>query len=117
MLQHWHQPASTGISPQAEAEDSASDPEPWHDHACMPHSHHDHAHDHGQGRHDRAFAIGTALNVGFIAAEVVFGLAANSMALLADAAHNLGDVVGLLLGWGATWLARLPPTPAHIWLG
>jgi cobalt-zinc-cadmium efflux system protein len=76
----------------------------------MPHNHHDHAHDHGQGRHDRAFAIGTALNVGFIAAEVVFGLAANSMALLADAAHNLGDVVGLLLGWGATWLARLPPT-------
>lgn len=78
----------------------------------MPHDHHhhDHAHDHGQRRHDRAFAVGTALNVGFVAAELVFGLAANSMALLADAVHNFGDVLGLLLGWGAIWLARLPPT-------
>ena len=77
----------------------------------MPHSHHhDHAHDHGQHRHDRAFAIGTALNLGFVAAELVFGIAANSMALLADAAHNFGDVLGLLLGWGAAWLTRLPPT-------
>ena len=68
----------------------------------MPHDHHhhDHAHDHGPHGHDRAFAIGTALNLGFVAAELVFGIAANSMALLADAAHNLGDVLGLLLGWG-----------------
>jgi len=82
----------------------------------MPHDHHHqhHGHDHGHGSagggHGRAFAIGTALNVGFVAAEVVFGLAANSMALLADAAHNLGDVLGLLLGWGAAWLTRRPPT-------
>ena len=77
----------------------------------MPHSHHhDHAHDHGQHRHDRAFAIGTALNLGFVAAELVFGIAANSMALLADAAHNFGDVLGLLLAWGAAWLTRRPPT-------
>jgi cobalt-zinc-cadmium efflux system protein len=74
----------------------------------MQHHHHDHAH-HGHG-HDRAFAIGTALNAGFVAAEIAFGLMANSMALLADAAHNVGDVLGLLLGWGATWLARRPPT-------
>ena len=65
---------------------------------------------HHAARHDRAFAIGTALNIGFVAAEIAFGLAANSMALLADAAHNFGDVLGLLLGWGATWLTRLPPT-------
>jgi cobalt-zinc-cadmium efflux system protein len=81
-----------------------------HDH----HHHHGHGHDHGHGStgggHGRAFAIGTALNVGFVVAEVVFGLAANSMALLADAAHNLGDVLGLLLGWGAAWLGGLPPT-------
>lgn len=80
-------------------------------HACMAHDHHDHAHHHvhGQGN-DRAFAIGTVLNLGFVAAGVIFGLAANSMALLADAMHNFGDVLGLLLGWGAAWLTRLPPT-------
>ena len=50
------------------------------------------------------------MNAGFVAAEIAFGLMANSMALLADAAHNVGDVLGLLLGWGAAWLARLPPT-------
>ncbi|HEY7578591.1 MAG TPA: cation diffusion facilitator family transporter [Acetobacteraceae bacterium] len=83
----------------------------------MGHHHHGHAHhhDHRAGGHDSrghdtAFAIGAALNVGFVAAEVVFGLAADSMALLADAAHNLGDVLGLLLGWGAAWLTRRPPT-------
>ena len=77
------------------------------------HRHHDHAHHHHApaGRYDRAFAIGTALNLGFVIAGVGFGLVANSMALLADAAHNLGDVLGLLLGWGAAWLARRPPTP------
>jgi len=89
----------------------------------MPHDHHEHAHDihaHNQGHghthahvtptHDRAFAIGFALNAGFILAEVAAGLAAGSMALLADAAHNLGDVLGLLLAWAASRLARLPPT-------
>jgi cobalt-zinc-cadmium efflux system protein len=81
----------------------------------MSHHHHNHAHNHvhanaaGSG-HDAAFAIGTALNLGFVTAEILFGLAANSMALLADAAHNFGDVLGLLLGWGAAWLTRLPPT-------
>ena len=77
----------------------------------MAHHHqHDHGHHHSHHGHDRAFAIGTALNLGFVVAEIVFGLLANSMALLADAAHNFGDVLGLLLGWGAAWLARRPPT-------
>lgn len=49
------------------------------------------------------------LNAGFVLAEVAGGLAANSVALLADAVHNLGDVLGLLLAWGATWLGRRPP--------
>src|ERR1700760_2058804 len=75
----------------------------------MAHEHHHH-HDHSHAAHDRAFAIGAALNIGFVIAEVVFGMMANSVALLADAAHNLGDVLGLLLGWGAAWLTRLPPT-------
>jgi cobalt-zinc-cadmium efflux system protein len=82
----------------------------------MPSSHHDHAHDGHHHRHaapqpDRAFAIGAAANGAFIAVEVGFGLAANSVALLADAAHNLGDVLSLLLAWGAVWLTRRPPTP------
>ena len=78
----------------------------------MAHHEHHHAHDHHHSHHghDRAFAVGTALNLGFVVAEIVFGLLANSMALLADAAHNFGDVLGLLLGWGAAWLARRPPT-------
>ena len=77
---------------------------------AMAHHQHDHGHHHSPHGHDRAFAIGTALNLGFVVAEIGFGLLANSMALLADAAHNFGDVLGLLLGWGAAWLARLPPT-------
>jgi cobalt-zinc-cadmium efflux system protein len=76
----------------------------------MAHYHDDHGQHHTSQRHDRAFALGMILNGGFVAVEIAFGLAANSMALLADAAHNSGDVLGLLLGWGAAWLARLPPT-------
>jgi cobalt-zinc-cadmium efflux system protein len=83
-----------------------------HDHHRHDHGGHSHAHHHhGPASYDRAFAIGVILNTGFVAAEVGFGLAANSMSLLADAAHNLGDVLGLLLAWGAAWLARRPPTP------
>jgi cobalt-zinc-cadmium efflux system protein len=59
---------------------------------------------------DRAFAIGAAVNTAFVVAEVVFGIAANSVALVADAVHNLGDVLSLLLAWGAAWLTRRPPT-------
>jgi cobalt-zinc-cadmium efflux system protein len=81
---------------------------------------HSHRHDDARGAHaghhhapasfGAAFAIGALLNTGYVAAEVVYGLAANSMALLADAAHNLGDVLGLLLAWGAAWLVRQRPT-------
>jgi len=93
-------------------QDGGGTPAPWHNVGAMEHDHHHHhGHSHGGGHSfDRAFAIGTALNLGFVVAEVGFGLAANSIALLADAAHNLGDVLGLLLGWGAAWLTRLPPT-------
>jgi cobalt-zinc-cadmium efflux system protein len=59
---------------------------------------------------DAAFAVGAALNMAFVVAEAVFGLTANSVALVADAAHNLGDVLALLLAWGAAWLTRRPPT-------
>lgn len=86
---------------------------PAHDHAS-----HTHSHQHGQGGHrhgpasyDRAFAIGIPLNIVFIVAEVIYGFAANSLALLADAAHNVSDVLGLALAWGAVWLSRKAPTP------
>jgi cobalt-zinc-cadmium efflux system protein len=59
---------------------------------------------------DSAFAVGAAINLGFVIAEAGFGLAANSVALMADAAHNLGDVLSLLLALGAAWLMRRPPT-------
>lgn len=87
------------------------------------HSHCDHHHDHGHGldhcHHGHshapkdfglAFALGTALNFSFVLVEVGFGFAANSMALLADAGHNLSDVFGLVMAWGASALAKRQPT-------
>ena len=62
-------------------------------------------------RFDRAFALGVALNTGFVLTEWVFGVLAHSLALIADASHNLGDVLGLLLAWGAAVLARRLPSP------
>ncbi|NVB41324.1 cation transporter [Pseudenhygromyxa sp. WMMC2535] len=61
-------------------------------------------------RANRAFALGALLNVGYVIAEFSYGVLADSVALLADAAHNLGDVLGLLLAWGAAWLATRSPT-------
>lgn len=79
-----------------------------HDHR---HAHRGHAHHaHGPGDHGRAFALGVALNLGFVAVEAAAGVLAGSLALLADAGHNLSDVAGLLLAWGAATLARQPPT-------
>jgi cobalt-zinc-cadmium efflux system protein len=60
-------------------------------------------------------AIGVGLNTAFVAAEMFAGLWAGSLALLADAGHNAGDVVGLLLAWGASWLARRPPSQRYTW--
>ena len=88
-------------------------PEDDHAHA---HGHaHGHGHGHGHGimggdTVGRAFAIGILLNTGFVCVEAVYGLLANSMALLADAGHNLSDVLSLLMAWGATALARRGPT-------
>src|SRR4051812_46087710 len=77
----------------------------------MPHDHHghDHAHHHHADPAERGFALGIALNLGFVLLEAAAGLLAGSMALLADAAHNLSDVLGLLLAWGAVRLARRQP--------
>ena len=64
-------------------------------------------------RFDRAFAVGVSLNAAFVVVEAVFGVLSGSLALLADAGHNLGDVVGLLLAWGASVLVRRTPTSRH----
>lgn len=59
------------------------------------------------------FAIAAALNVGLVAIQVFYGIAAHSVALLADAGHNSGDALGLLIAWGAHVLARLRPTSRY----
>lgn len=72
---------------------------------------HDHSHPHPQpGQHNKAFAIGIALNVAFVIVEVVYGFLADSSALLADAGHNASDVLSLAFAWTAAWLATKSPT-------
>jgi cobalt-zinc-cadmium efflux system protein len=75
---------------------------------------HDHGHDHGHAHAPKdfgpLFALATALNVGLVAIQVFYGIAANSVALLADAGHNFGDALGLVIAWGAHVLAKLNPT-------
>ncbi len=92
-----------------------------HDHHHHDHSHaHDHGHGHAHAGHSHApdsfgaaFAIGASLNAAFVVAELVFGYAANSLALISDAVHNFSDVIALLLAWGAAWLAQKQPTDSH----
>jgi cobalt-zinc-cadmium efflux system protein len=82
-----------------------------HDHmAHAGHSHGGHGHAHAPANFDRAFAIGIGLNITFVVIEASYGIIANSLALLADAGHNLSDVAGLVLAWVATWLGRRAPT-------
>jgi cobalt-zinc-cadmium efflux system protein len=85
---------------------------------AQDHSHHHpghaghgdpHHHGHGPTSHGQAFAIGVVLNLLFVGLEWGFGVLSHSLALMADAAHNLGDVLGLLVAWGGMRLAqRLP---------
>ena len=74
------------------------------------HHHHDHGGHHGHSHvpadFGRAFAIGIALNGAYVVGEAVYGVFANSLALLADAGHNAGDVVSLGLAWLAAWLSK-----------
>ncbi len=76
---------------------------------------HNHSHSHSVSPQDfnAAFAIGIALNTAYVLFEVVFGLIGHSLALLADAGHNLSDVLGLLLAWGASAMAKTAPTKRH----
>ncbi|HAV36581.1 MAG TPA: cation transporter [Massilia sp.] len=95
-----------------------------HDHA-HDHSHdHDHGHQHGHGHghhhhqapppgHGRAFALAIGLNTVFVAIEFLYGFLADSTALMADAGHNLSDVLGLVLAWGAALLAKRAPSARY----
>lgn len=75
------------------------------------HSHqHSHSHSHQPGDFNNAYKYGIALNLFYIAIEASYGFAADSMALIADAGHNLSDVLGLVLAWGAAFLARSATT-------
>lgn len=74
------------------------------------HSHGHHGHEHGPTNYGRAFVIGTTLNLGFVLIEVIYGISAHSVALLADAGHNFSDVLGLVLAWVASILSRQSPS-------
>jgi len=69
-----------------------------------------HSHSHAPASFGRAFAIGVGLNLAFVVLEATWGVLAHSLTLLADAGHNLGDVLGLLLAWGSILLSRRLPT-------
>ena len=83
------------------------------------HDHHGSHHHHGVGHqhhptpgrsNSSAFVIGAAINTAFVVLEFGYGFTANSVALMADAVHNLGDVLSLLVAWGAAWLTSRPPS-------
>jgi cobalt-zinc-cadmium efflux system protein len=113
-------------APPSPAQKAASAPDHDHDHhdhhghahGASAHGGHSHGHGAGGGHHHHApptentasFAIGAGVNTVFVIAELIFGILSNSVALVADAIHNLGDVLSLLLAWGAAWLGRRPPT-------
>lgn len=95
-----------------------------HSHATHDHAdhHHDHAHghSHGPGSHSHApasfgtaFAVGITLNTIFIVVEAIYGYTSNSTALIADAGHNLSDVLGLIVAWIAVILSKRPPSERY----
>lgn len=86
------------------------------------HHHHGHDHGHHHGHHDhhgtaqgRAFAVAITLNIAFVIAEVAAGIVSGSMALVADAGHNLSDVLSLVLAWVASVLGSRPPSARFTW--
>src|SRR5256886_10301429 len=76
----------------------------------MPHDHSPTCYSASSSDFSRAFAIGVILNVAYVGAQIIFGITAHSLALFADAGHNFGDVLGLLLAWGAVYLGKTQPT-------
>ena len=83
------------------------------DRAHAPHHGHGHGHHTGPATFDRAFGTAIALNLGFVGVEAFYGWRVDSLALLADAGHNLSDVAGLVLAWGGAFAGRLRPDARH----
>ena len=82
-----------------------------HSHHGHSHGHgHHHGHSHAPANYGRAFTIGVVLNSAFVIVEAGFGIASGSMALVADAGHNLSDVLSLLIAWGASIASQRPPS-------
>ena len=102
---HEHAPHDGAHAHAAHAHDHGADAHAAHDHGHAHHGHHHHA----PANFDRAFAIGITANILFVAIEAFYGWRVNSLALLADAGHNLGDVAGLVMAWGGAMAAKLRP--------
>jgi cobalt-zinc-cadmium efflux system protein len=130
------EPVRDGARAAQQGHDHPGHDDGGHDHAPGEHTHdhgtdddrsngkgHSHAHDHSHGGHHhhhapaaghgRAFAIAVVLNVAIVLVQAVYGVIAHSTALLADAGHNLSDVLGLLLAWGAAWLTTRRPSARY----
>lgn len=119
---HDHHQATEGGQRQGGVIDHPQAPhaheheESGHDHGHPHHEGHSHAghgHAHGAAIGGRAFGMGAAINLAFVVFEILLGLRANSLALLADAGHNFVDVIGLILAWGAIKLANHAPTTRY----
>ena len=108
-----HTHAGHGDHGHHEGHDHGHDHGPKH--GADADAHHGHGHSHGHAHHhapanfDRAFAIGISVNIAFVAIEAFYGWKVNSLALLADAGHNLGDVAGLVMAWGGALAGKLRP--------
>ena len=90
-------------------DDHGQRPDHAHDHGHHGHSH-GAGHVHARASFGKAFAVGIVLNSGFVIIEVAYGFLSNSVALLADAGHNLGDMLGLLVAWVASVLVKRTPS-------
>jgi len=102
-------PAPDGSGHGGDSHAQADDNHEGHDHDGHGEGRTGHGHSHAPADFGRAFTVGTALNFGFVVIEAAYGFLSNSMALLADAGHNLSDVFGLLMAWGASALVKRPP--------
>ncbi len=100
------------VQKESEMPTQSTRPEGGHYHP-HEHSHHPHGHGHAPSNFNRAFAIGIGLNMVFVAIEAFYGWQVNSLALLADAAHNLSDVAGLVLAWMGALASQLKPNAKH----